>query len=478
MKVRIRMYRAGLGDCFLVTFDPDHAAIHVMIDCGVLLGSRNGASRLVECVDDIVAATDNHVHVLIATHEHWDHLSGFVLADKLKTLRVDQVWLAWTEDPDDALARRLRRDRGERRRNLRAAFDLWATRIAPGPLDGDPSYAATRLAMTREVLAFGDPENHPDFAALGVRGSTSDAMDMLREDRRDQVEYLEPGTHRPLPGLHAVRAYVLGPPRDEKLLRRGRPSRSGETYTESGTGLTLETSIFEGVAAAHGHGPAARDSLVEPFDRAFLIHEHRPSLGEPADDFFSKTYLAGKAWRRIDSDWLGATSDLAIALDNDTNNTSLVLAFELGDQGDVLLFPGDAQVGSWLSWRDLAFDVGTSTDRRIVTTEELLGRTTFYKVGHHASHNATLRADGLERMCSPRLAAMIPVDKQTAQRHGWAMPFAPLYERLLEKCQGRVLVLDEDGPDGRRMKRMTAADAADFRRRVRSEPHYIELMLE
>jgi len=41
-------------------------------------------------------------------------------------------------------------------------------------------------------------------------------------------------------------------------------------------------------------------------------------------------------------------------LQSATNNTSLVLAIELED-GDVMLFAGDAQVGNWLSWQDLTW---------------------------------------------------------------------------------------------------------------------------
>jgi hypothetical protein len=52
-----------------------------------------------------------------------------------------------------------------------------------------------------------------------------------------------------------------------------------------------------------------------------------------------------------------------------------MLAFEVGDA--VLLFPGDAQWGTW--------KLNLEDSRR----KELLERTTFYKVGHHGSHNAT-----------------------------------------------------------------------------------------
>src|SRR5436190_12433303 len=39
-RVRIRMYRHGLGDCFLLSFpNPGGKDVHVMIDCGVVLGT-------------------------------------------------------------------------------------------------------------------------------------------------------------------------------------------------------------------------------------------------------------------------------------------------------------------------------------------------------------------------------------------------------------------------------------------------------
>jgi len=57
-----------------------------------------------------------------------------------------------------------------------------------------------------------------------------------------------------------------------------------------------------------------------------------------------------------------------------------------------------------------------------VTGPDLLGRTIFYKVGHHGSHNATLREQGLEQMKNLR-TAVIPVDHDVALKMRWgAMP--------------------------------------------------------
>ena len=58
-----------------------------------------------------------------------------------------------------------------------------------------------------------------------------------------------------------------------------------------------------------------------------------------------------------------------------------------------------------------------------VKSDDLLARTVLYKVGHHGSHNATLREKGLELMASGELAAMIPVNRVTAKKMDWLMPF-------------------------------------------------------
>jgi len=107
---------------------------------------------------------------------------------------------------------------------------------------------------------------------------------------------------------------------------------------------------------------------------------------------------------------------LALDSDNDTNNTSLVLAFEFVKQGEVLLFVGDAQVGTWQSWAKVEFKLPERA--KPFPAIELLSRTVFYKVGHHCSHNATLKKGGLELMTRDDLVAFIPLDQETAKSKG------------------------------------------------------------
>ena len=112
-----------------------------------------------------------------------------------------------------------------------------------------------------------------------------------------------------------------------------------------------------------------------PFDPWFRISDAEAW----DDDFFGEHYgFEGEddqGWRRIESDWLGVAGRLALQLDSHTNNTSLALAFELEPSRRVLLFPGDAQVGNWMSWAGSQWRLNTgSSATRTVTAADLLAR--------------------------------------------------------------------------------------------------------
>jgi hypothetical protein len=187
--------------------------------------------------------------------------------------------------------------------------------------------------------------------------------------------------------------------------------------------------------------------------RSYYIPPEKAQFDPVYQSFFQKHYGStkdtaseiGDDWRRIDDDWLESASELALKINNMTNNTSLVLAFELTDSNPhkVLLFVGDAQVGNWQSWQNVQWSTGTQEKDKI-TGADLLQRTVFYKVGHHGSRNATLRQKGLEMLDDSSLVAMIPVDQKWAheQMH-WEHPALKLLERLEEKTKNRLLRTDK-----------------------------------
>src|SRR5215471_10570388 len=124
--VTVRMYRQGLGDCFLLAFPTGQPgqAFYMLIDCGVIFGTPSAASKMQDVATDIVAATGGDIHLLVATHEHWDHLSGFIQAgDVFQQMRIHNLWLAWTEDPSDELAQKLRAEFQDDREALRMAVN-------------------------------------------------------------------------------------------------------------------------------------------------------------------------------------------------------------------------------------------------------------------------------------------------------------------------------------------------------------------
>jgi hypothetical protein len=143
--------------------------------------------------------------------------------------------------------------------------------------------------------------------------------------------------------------------------------------------------------------------------------------------------------------------------------------------GRVLLFPGDAQVGNWESWHDGDWTEENGLDKgKKITARDLLSRTVLYKVGHHGSHNATLREKGLEMMTSPELVAMIPVDEKWAlarKPKPWKMPFEPLYSDLKVRTKGRILRIDNGlvEPQG---------SSAWGSLQPRDEDLYVELIIE
>src|SRR5262249_35617254 len=143
-----------------------------------------------------------------------------------------------------------------------------------------------------------------------------------------------------------------------------------------------------------------------------------------------------------DGDWLWTGAQrLALQLESYTNNISLVLAFELPKSKKVLLFAADAQVGNWLSWHDQDY---SADDGRKVTATALLNRTVLCKVGHHGSHNATLRQKGLELMTNPDLVAMLPVEADAVKRLRYGeMPLKSLVSALKQSTQDRLLQLDQ-----------------------------------
>ena len=423
-RASVRVYRQGLGDCILVRVRRKTGEdFKLLIDCGVVLGATDAARTMTRVVENIVAETHGAIDALAITHEHWDHLSGFIqAADSFEKLAADEVWVAWTEDPKDLLAATLKTQLAKAKEALAACA------------------TALRAANQDETVATLEDIALTPLGAAGQDTSTSGAFDRAKRMGKKPLRLCRPSDDPiEIDGANA-RVYVLGPPHDASLIRKINPSASNpETYALALGGLgILPLGVIDALGLQDGG-----DDWGEPFHQRASI----PLDFCDRPVFFKEHYDGGDDWRRIDGDWLGSAADFALALQNATNNTSLVLAIELGDpgSGDVLLFAADAQVGNWELWQTCKWSRGAS----VVTGPDLLARAIFYKVGHHGSHNATLKDHGLEQMVSLR-AAIIPVDEQEAQKKRWDhMPLPQLIEALGEKVKTGPLLRTDRTPSGR-----------------------------
>jgi hypothetical protein len=430
-RVRIRMYRQGLGDCFLLSFPKGkgkHA--HLMIDCGVVLGTTDPGKVMTKVAEDIKKTTDGKLDVLVITHEHWDHLSGFdknqarsVFADK--KFKIDKLWLAWTE-AQTGLAQSLREEREQKKKAAKMAKERAKER---GMHAQAKRLAALLGFFGADALGAGDDEEGE------AGGGTAGALEFLKE--KCDPTLVDTGDSFLFPGLKGVRVYVVAPPMDAAAMKKTNPYK-GEGYALADPPIGLTEAFLAAFDPS--------DERAQPFARELRrqLSELKPSKPSNApvmspnqtSQGIADYYQPALQWRNIDDAWLATGGRLALQLDSATNNTSLVLAIELGGE-DVLLFVGDAQAGNWRSWEKRTWKVKDgSGETREVTSTDLLRRTIFYKVGHHGSHNATLREKGLELMKSDRLAAFIPVDTEVAHDvKGWThMPLPAIQKRLKDKC--------------------------------------------
>jgi beta-lactamase superfamily II metal-dependent hydrolase len=450
--VTVRMYDLhGEGDCFLLAFRAkDDTQGYMLIDCGIFTGTSGGAERLRDIAKDIAEATGNHLHVIVATHEHWDHLAGFQHASDIffgdHKIGIDEVWLAWTEDwENDELARYLHN------KYEAASMALTNATMQLEKLN-DPWVGAIR-----NVLAYHSPQ---DFeGALGM--TTNDLMEKVHNELSDhhdrRANYCYPSTP-PITTSAApgIRFYTLGPPKDERLLKilEGDGALRGAPLA-----LDEATAFYSAALAAYGDKARRTPEQTALWERSCPFGDHLGMTEEQArnykangESFFKEHYGFEKKdpekdWRRIGSDWLATAGQLALNMDAQTNNTSLVLALELIDSGKVLLFPGDAQAGNWLSWKDTSFAVEDKDGKKkTITGMDLVQRVAFYKVAHHGSQNAT-RIDYLKLMRDD-LVAMISVNEKWAnEAKNWEHPGKALLEELKKKTSGRIIRADTRLPD-------------------------------
>lgn len=443
----IRMYnQENLGDCFLLHFANDGHEAYLLIDFGSYEGDNT--ARELQIASSIKDTIGDKKLTIVLTHQHKDHLSGFLTAGDLLIGNERELWLSYLDKEDSKEGRAIRSLTEKYWKKNEKMNEL---------LKGQPKADGRLELMQAQKQGF-------DLFAENQTGGA--AITKLLEITKNNVKFWIPGESFFLPGTdNGVKVYVLGPPFDETLLKKMNPNKSEAVvgldmmldFANIDISSTLMLDALQSTTGVESAGesdfpfskryiddelgkPESINAIVGQSSLTTLTNPATIDTPEKKKSTVKDVYEAEK-WRRIDQEWLSEIGRLSLHMDTLTNNTSLVLAFELVKSKRVLLFVGDAQIGNWKSWMNIKFK---DSD---VTGPDLLSRTVLYKAGHHSSHNATLR-QGLDLMNDKELLILIPVNEKVSTQRKFAMLKPDMLRGYHRKSKGRVFRSDTIFQDG------------------------------
>ena len=428
---RVRMYRVGFGDFFLVTLlDDQGGSVHIIIDCGVFKGtSQTGDIGSIEAaVADMVRTTEGRVALIIMTHRHADHIAGFArFAAAFKALEVDAVWMPIWESEYEPTAIKFQKELTRCALGLRQHFASL----------GDAASQAQSTAQSFMENAIGDTSN----TGLAATGSNALALEVLRGWKGASPEYYKAGDIPRLPQRLAdlgLTCQILGPPpvADLDLMKLMDLQKGVGQYLAVEDGGTPQSCQPFGSEWEVDAG-SGTDQLPIAYPAAsFREWQPRDQVAGPSASASPTAQARARMEEAIQQSLPTAALTAAKQLNAFLNNQSLVALFAF--KGKNLLFVGDAQAGNWEHWlftTDVPDKQGTSDPSK--AAQMVLASLDFYKVGHHGSGNATPKAAaglmGGRRvfacMCSTE-QGVYGLENPDDPSKGTEVPRIPLLEQL------------------------------------------------
>ena len=377
--LRVRMYRVGFGDFFLLSVPSGGGHEHILIDCGV---HHADIDSIDAAVAQMAEDCGGKLALIIMTHRHADHISGFAKCrDVFGKLSVDAVWMPWFEDPANKDAVR-----------VQAGLTAMAAQLK------------TNLASPALAAAGGEDLDRYRFMAANITGddgngggSNQEALSVLKSgfaSKQTQYSYYKAGDAAQLPQAlidACLTAQIFGPPDNLKLI--GQMRKASEEYMTD--------------------DEEDEDAPFSPFHPIFRVDA-------AACDPEAFKYLSVEDIHSRFLDFqISALAASALSADKFLNNQSLIVLFRF--KGKSLLFVGDAQ---WGNWQNFLYGGAYGSDGRTAIrpeAREILKNIDFYKIGHHGSANATpvdavkimqLGSAGCVGMCSTQTSAYNEVPRE------------------------------------------------------------------
>jgi beta-lactamase superfamily II metal-dependent hydrolase len=435
-QLRIRMYRVGFGDFFLMTVPSAAGPQHILIDCGVTGGTtkKGDIGTIKDAVADMAEETGNKLALIIVTHRHQDHIVGFSRSAEIFQKfhgNVDAVWMsAWENEYDPS---------EKKKKSLAANFQEELTKMAFGmqqhlaASDDKPENAEEIAAMLENATGI----SQASLAAAGGAGpgkgkgggSNAASLKFLKEGTGAKPQYYSKGDKPALPPAlvkAGLTAEILGPP------------PTGDTD------FMKLMDLKKGVGQYLGDATEGDGNVIDP--------GFGPQCCGDASQYPASAF---REWQRVNEKAPHQALEAAIesaqptslftaakTLDSFLNNQSLVVLFTF--KGKKLLFAGDAQGGNWEYWMFGGTPTKTpSLDKLEPESKEILESLVFYKVGHHGSTNATpmsaveAMAKSFDAMCSTQFGAFGSVENKSE------VPRIPLIDALRDKS---TLVRSDEFP--------------------------------
>jgi hypothetical protein len=388
--IRVRMYQVGFGDCFLVSFEYDGAlrggdtARHVLFDFGSFRLAY--ARELKPIAEKIREHTGGRpVDVVVVSHRHMDHLSGFAEPEAAKLIGPPKLVVrSWTENPDLPKDARGAAVRGRPGAKSLAFVNTLQTAQAFAEALSVAIEGAPFTEIGAELAAAADDQlKNAEAVAQLETWSGGGKGEYLQYGKASRIGRFVPG----------VRVRVLGPPTIEQHERvksqaTSNPDEFWQLYREL-VGQAKPLELLQGLVSSK----SLAASLDRSDSRIGLDDMDEDGGGGPpggrarrqrpgAGPIGPVRWLTEKMARQQ----LNSLLRIVRIMDDALNNTSVILLLEVdGPMGTTrMLFPGDAQIENW--------EYALKFARNAEDNRADLGKLDLYKVGHHGSRNATPRS--------------------------------------------------------------------------------------